>query len=1251
MLLFLYPASLQIVSGQTTNGVLREFYAGIGNGSLQAFTNSPSFPASPTSEFIETAFFEAPSSIAENYGQRMRALLSPPVTGNYVFYIATDDQGALFLSSDESPNNRMQIAIVPTWVGSRAWNDTRDPANVSQKSASIFLSAGNRYYIEALQTEGGGGDNLAVAWQKPGDPIPANGSDPIPGAFLVPYGLAPPVITTQPTNITVIEGNNATFTVQLARMLGATFQWSRNGTNIPGATFNSYSFGPVTLADTSNRFRCFIANSLGTTNSNEAILTVVADTTKPTLATVGNIGENQIVFVVFSEPVEVASATDAENYTINNGVSVTRATFGVDSRTIILTTTLLSPNVTYTLTVNNVRDRASTPNTILTNSTKSFSLTSTPLDVSFLSLPKEPLGPSSRRHGVVISEVMYHPTNRADGRNLEFIEIFNSQAWFEEIGGWRISGAIDYTFPSNTILQPRSFLVVAAVPADLQAVYGLTGVLGPFANTNGLQNSSGTLRLRNARDAVLFEMNYSGDPPYPVAADGGGHSLVLARPSYGEGDPRAWAASDIIGGTPRTNEVAGANPFRTILVNEFLAHTDPPQEDYIELYNYGTASVNIGRCVLTDNPETNKFIIPTNTILPARGFVAFTQTQLGFALSAAGEDIFLKNTNGTRIIDAVRFGAQENGVATGRYADGAPSFTRLARPTPGTNNAPFKTKDVVINEIMFDPVSGDSDDEYVELFNRSTNLVNLGGWRIRDAVSFTIPANTFLPAGGYLVIARNAARLRTNYAGLTAGNCLGNFSGSLANGGERVALNFPDEITGTNQFGQLETNTIHITSDEVTYATGGRWGTYSAGGGSSLELEDARADSRLAPNWADSDESAKSGWVTVQTTGVMDNGWADAYQLHVTLQGAGEALLDDVEVIPAGSTNVIGNGTFESGAGGWTFQGNHNQTSWEPGEGYNSTRALHLRATGRGDSGANRVRTQLPYTLAPGTTVTLRAKVRWLKGNPSILLRLRGNWLEAPGYILTAHNLGSPGAQNSRAVANAGPAIIDVRHSPTLPAAGQTVLITTRVNDPDGLAFLSVNYRLDPSTNYITVAMTNNGAGLYSVSIPGQTGGASAAFYIQASDNFLTPASARFPNDAPARECLVRWGDSTIPGNGTLGTYRFWLSQTNVSRWSLEEKMSNNPKDVTFIYGTNRIIYNAGAWFHGSPYHSPGYDSPVGAGCDYDMNFPPDDRFLGDTDINLFRPGNGGGDGTAQTEIHGYWFGGQFGAPFLYHRP
>src|SRR5206468_10076564 len=131
-----------------------------------------------------------------------------------------------------------------------------------------------------------------------------------------------------------------------------------------------------------------------------------------------------------------------------------------------------------TITISNVRDLASTPNTMLP-AQLIFSVTTRPLDIGYLSLPKEPLGPATRRHGVVISEVMYHPTNRPDARNLEFIEIYNAQPWFEEIGGWRISGAIDFVFPSNTVLQSTNYLVVAANPADFRAVYGFTNVFGP----------------------------------------------------------------------------------------------------------------------------------------------------------------------------------------------------------------------------------------------------------------------------------------------------------------------------------------------------------------------------------------------------------------------------------------------------------------------------------------------------------------------------------------------------------------------------------------------------------------------------------------------------------------------------------------------------------------------------------------------------------------------------------------------------
>ena len=1229
---------------QPVNGITREVYANITGSAISDLTNNPAFPNSPTTEEVLTNTMDCPVNYLENYGTRLRALVVPPTTGAYTFWIASDDQSLLYLSTDASPANKQIIARVNAWTSWKEW--TKEP---NQMSTNINLVAGQQYYLEALQKEGQGGDSLSVRWQLPGGvwENPSDTNATIPAIRCLPVGVTAPNFALKPTNTTVIEGNAAIFNIQITRSFGATLQWQRDGTNIPGANGTNYTLAPVALGDNASTFRCIATNPYGSTTSSVALLTVVADTTPPTISSVGNLGDNDIITVVFSEPVEVGSATNPNNYGINNGISVLSATMGVDNRTVVLNTTPMQISVTNTLTVNNVRDRAATPNTIAPNTQRTFTISPRPLDTFFVRPQPEPIGPSTRRGPLVISEVMYHPTNRFDGRNVEFIEIYNSNPWFEEMGGFKISGAIDYTFPSNFVLQARSYVVVAAVPTDIQAVYGLSGVLGPW--TGSLQNGEGTLRLRNAVGAVLFEMDYSGEAPFPASADGAGHSLVLARPTYGERDPRAWAASDLIGGTPRNSETAGGNPYRNVRINEFLAHTDLPDLDYIELHNYSSTSLNLAGCVLTDDPTTNKFVIPTNMFIPANGFMVFYQTNLGFALSAEGETIYFKNPQNSRVLDAVRFEAQENGVSMGRYPDGAPEFYRLAAKTPGASNSRQRTPVIVINEVMYHPLTEDDADEYIELYNPTKNTVNVGKWRIKDAVKFTLPGNASIPANGYLVIAANAAKLRTNYAGLNTNNCVGDWEGSLKNSGERVALTMPDQIITTNGLGQPVTNTIHIVMDEVTYRDGGRWGRLSDGNGSSLELRDWRNDRRLAPSWGDSDETTKSGWTNIEVTGVMDNGWENATQLHITLLGAGEALIDDVEVrYSTFATNLIGNPSFETGTAGWVFQGNHNGTSWETTGGFNSARSLHLRASGRGDTGANRVRTQLPFTLASGNTVTLRAKVRWLKGNPNILLRLRGNYMEAPGFMLTARNLGTPGARNSIATTNAPPVITDVAHWPPLPANGQQVLVTARASDADGLATLQLNYRIDPATNYTSLVMTNNGAGMFSAVIPGQSG-ATAAFFVQAADRVQPMVGSTFPNDAPLRECVVRWGDTTIVG--TLGTYRFWITQRTIDQWSSEERMSNNPKDATFIHGTNRVVYNAGAWFHGSPYHSPSYNSPVGNSCDYDMNFPTDDRFLGETDINLFRPGNGGGDGTVQAEIHAYWFGGQFGIPFLYHRP
>ena len=218
----------------------------------------------------------------------------------------------------------------------------------------------------------------------------------------------------------------------------------------------------------------------------------------------------------------------------------------------------------------------------------------------------------------------------------------------------------------------------------------------------------------------------------------------------------------------------------------------------------------------------------------------------------------------------------------------------------------------MINEIMYKPISGDNSDEYVELYNRSAGAVSLDGWQFTAGIDFTFPSNMVIAAGGYMVVAKNAAHLLTNYANLNANNTAGDFGGGLRNSGERLALSKPEQVISTNMSGVVKTNTNYIVMDEVSCLNGGRWGNWSDGGGSSLELIDSRADGRLAANWADSDETAKSAWTVVNVSGNMDNGTGTNNSVQIYMQDAGECLVDDVQVFNSGGPNLVPNSDFEA---------------------------------------------------------------------------------------------------------------------------------------------------------------------------------------------------------------------------------------------------------------------------------------------------------------------------------------------------
>lgn len=103
----------------------------------------------------------------------------------------------------------------------------------------------------------------------------------------------------------------------------------------------------------------------------EEVYASTLDQTPPTLvsATVRTATE---LLVSFSEPVATPSAEGANNYRIDGGVTVTRATLTADPKTVLLTTSPHTNGRSYTLTVSGVADRATPANVIRPNSTLQY---------------------------------------------------------------------------------------------------------------------------------------------------------------------------------------------------------------------------------------------------------------------------------------------------------------------------------------------------------------------------------------------------------------------------------------------------------------------------------------------------------------------------------------------------------------------------------------------------------------------------------------------------------------------------------------------------------------------------------------------------------------------------------------------------------------------------------------------------------------------------------------------------------------
>jgi hypothetical protein len=452
---------------------------------------------------------------------------------------------------------------------------------------------------------------------------------------------------------------------------------------------------------------------------------------------------------------------------------------------------------------------------------------------------------------------------------------------------------------------------------------------------------------------------------------------------------------------------------------------------------------------------------------------------------------------------------------------------------------------IVVNEIHYNPDVATEPAEFVELLNAGATAVNLAGWKLSDDgnLNFTFPA-TNVPAGGFVVVAQNPAFLQTKFGAAGAlGPFRTNSSSALSKYGEKLTLRDPA--------GNIQ--------DEVEYQLGFPWPTVGdanvPGNGNSIELIHPSLDNDLGGSWRAAGSGSggtpaqnttllpqPSAWKYVKgtnapstptsawrQTGFNDTSWGSG-----TLPiGYGEAFiatpLNDMRsnyvsvflrkqftvTDPSQFTRLVLEAQYDDGFKAWLngvviVDGSANMAAGEVA--YDGTA---ISALENGNFVTFNLSGNPASLLVPGVnTIAVQAHNSSIGGSSDFYFdaRLIG---QSGGSGGTGP---SPGRVNTVFAANAPPQIRQVEHAPEQPAAGQTVSITAKVTDPDGVSSVSLQYQIVNPGSYIELtdpAYTNAASW---ITLPMNDGG--TAGDATAGDDLFT---AQIPGAVQTHRRLIRY--------------------------------------------------------------------------------------------------------------------------------
>jgi DNA-directed RNA polymerase specialized sigma24 family protein len=171
------PQSFSVMEAFGSGTILVQRWTGLGGVHLGDVKDHPKTDG-PSQQSVEAKEFATQLNWGDQYYCRIRGYIHPPVTGDYTFWMLSDDEGELLLSTSADPAQAKRIAHSPDATGSRDWTK-----HSSQQSKPVPLIAGQKYYIELRYKEHEGDDWGACGWKLPNGLM----DRPISGAHLSPF--------------------------------------------------------------------------------------------------------------------------------------------------------------------------------------------------------------------------------------------------------------------------------------------------------------------------------------------------------------------------------------------------------------------------------------------------------------------------------------------------------------------------------------------------------------------------------------------------------------------------------------------------------------------------------------------------------------------------------------------------------------------------------------------------------------------------------------------------------------------------------------------------------------------------------------------------------------------------------------------------------------------------------------------------------------------------------------------------------